>query len=122
MLSLFFLLPVLELINLCSRLYNLPFPTTNRSFLTHVVVITTTPPPTETTPNPLRSFLVCSLPVNDSTPIKEEKGHVRGQLVAVEEVKEVEAANGGGVELEWRCVSQSTPGGSIPTRLAESHM
>lgn len=42
---------------------------------------------------------------------------MRGSYVAVEEVKELE--NG---EIEWTCASRSTPGGSIPTRLAESHM
>ncbi|KAL8278840.1 hypothetical protein RQP46_008711 [Phenoliferia psychrophenolica] len=103
------------------QLYNLPFPTTNRSFLAHVLVTKTTPPATSETSNPLRSFVIFSLPISDSTPIKEEKGHVRGLYVALEELKEVRNANGG-VEIEWRCVSQSTPGGSIPTKLAESYM
>lgn len=72
-------------------------------------------------PHPLRSFVTFSLPVLDSTHIKEEKGHVRGLYVALEEVKEVRT-DSGEVELVWRCASQSTPGGSIPTKLAESYM
>ncbi|KAM0747406.1 hypothetical protein T439DRAFT_329133 [Meredithblackwellia eburnea MCA 4105] len=106
------------------KLYNLPFPTTNRAFYIHLLVLPTTPAATESDPHPLRSFLVFSVPVKDpaNKAIKEEKGHVRGLYVAVEEVKEIRNEATGDVEIVWRCASQSSPGGSIPTRLAESHM
>lgn len=93
------------------KLYNLPFPTTNRSFLEYVRVIS---------PSPDRFFCL-SFPVEDDRTDAEskhlEKHHVRGRYCSVEEVRKME--NG---EVVWRCASMSTPGGSIPIRIAESHM
>lgn len=95
-------------------MYNLPFPTTNRCFLTYVCVI-----PTSKT-----SFLVIGLPVrDDSSSTKSlEKHHVRGRFVSVEQVREVKDASTGKTYVEWSCVSQSYAAGSIPTSLSESHM
>jgi len=92
------------------KLYDLPFPTQNRSFLARLVVVSH-PPDTQG----LRSFAVYALPViADTQP--EEKGHTRGRFVSVEEVKELE-----GGKLLWRCASMSTPGGSIPSKLSEGY-
>ena len=87
----------------------------------HILIKSTTPDATPDDPNPLRSFLVFSLPISDETPVKEEKGHVRGLFVCAEELKE-QRNDRGEVEIVWRGVSQSTPGGSIPIKLAESYM
>lgn len=106
------------------KLYDLPFPTTNRSFLSYVVVHTTTPPSTPTNPTPLQSFIVFSLPAHlpehEATLAQLEQGHVRGRYIAVEEVREVEVD--GKKKIEWRTASRSTPGGSIPVKLSESYM
>ncbi|KAI5481756.1 hypothetical protein MNV49_000033 [Pseudohyphozyma bogoriensis] len=103
------------------KLYALPFPTTNRSFLAHLIVLETeTPSPTADAP-PLRSFQVFSLPASTPKPLPEDKGYVRGSYVAVEEIREV-VGEDGKLVIEWRCASQSTPGGNIPTRIAQSHM
>lgn len=83
-------------------------------------MIPTTPPATPQNPTPLRSFITFSLPVV-ATPLKEEKGHIRGQFVAVEEVRE-ELNERDEVEIVWRCASQSSLGGSIPTRIGEVAM
>ena len=93
--------------------YNLPFPTTNRSFLCHVTVHIVSDD----------EFLVISLPVDDEGKDevnKLDKHHVRGRLVSVEQVKRVD--RDGERFVEWVCCSRSTPGGSIPVRVAESHM
>lgn len=97
------------------KLYDLPFPTTNRSFLAYLLVLDTTPPSTPDSDSktaPLRSFLCFSLPVAaDPTLTKEiDKGFVRGKYVAVERIREVRNESGE-VEVEWMCASQSTPGG-----------
>ncbi|KAK4705189.1 hypothetical protein P7C70_g1018, partial [Phenoliferia sp. Uapishka_3] len=105
----------------CLKIYNLPFPTTNRSFLVHVVVIQTTPVATTEEPTPLRSFAVITLPVYESTPIKEDKGNVRGSFVAVDKVKEVRNSEGD-LEVVWTSISQSAMCGSMPTSLAERNM
>lgn len=93
------------------KLYNLPFPTTNRSFLSFVTVIRPSPD----------TFTIVAFPVEDDRKDRPsaalDKHHVRGRYVSVEELSKLE--NG---EVEWRCASMSTAGGSIPTRLAESHM
>jgi hypothetical protein len=106
------------------KLYDLPFPTTNRSFISYVVVHTTTPAPTPSNSTPLRSFVVFSLPAHlpahEAALAVSEQGHVRGRYVAVEEVREVEVD--GKKKVEWKTASRSTPGGSIPVKLAESYM
>lgn len=99
------------------KLYDLPFPTTNRSFLAYLLVLDTTPPSTPTataSTAPLRSFLCFSLPVAaDPTLTKDiDKGFVRGKYVAVERIREVRNDKGE-VEIEWMCASQSTPGGEF---------
>lgn len=95
-------------------MYDLPFPTTNRSFLTYVTVI-----PTSKT-----SFIVIGLPIKDDSATTKslEKHHVRGRFVSVEQVREVQDEETGETFIEWCCVSQSYAAGSIPTSLSESHM
>ncbi|KAH9948969.1 hypothetical protein B0H21DRAFT_730952 [Amylocystis lapponica] len=70
----------------------------------------------ETTP---RSGIIVSIPVDltgDDLAKLEEKG-VKGRYVSVERLKELE-----GGKVEWRMATSSTPGGKIPTFLAESSM
>lgn len=64
----------------------------------------------------MRSFLSFQLPLY-LPPRPEEKSHVRGRYVGVESVEELE-----GGRIRWRCVSMSSPGGSIPPKLSESYM
>ncbi|KAK4053558.1 hypothetical protein OIV83_001726 [Microbotryomycetes sp. JL201] len=93
--------------------YTLPFPTTDRSFLCHVTVHIVSDD----------EFLVVSLPVNDegdTEVLRLDKHHVRGRLVSVERIKRTR--QNGELVTEWSCCSRSTPGGSIPVRVAESHM
>ncbi|KAM0788619.1 hypothetical protein ACM66B_001738 [Microbotryomycetes sp. NB124-2] len=93
--------------------YSLPFPTTDRSFLCYVTVHIVSDD----------EFLVISLPVDDELDedvVKLDKHHVRGRLTSVEQVKRVN--KDGHTVMQWSCCSRSTPGGSIPIRVAESHM
>lgn len=102
------------------KLYDLPWPTQNRSFISHVLVVPCLP--TER----LRSFLVFSLPIVPTERMGEEDGHVRGRYVAVEEVREIEVEEGGVtvLKIQWTCASRSTPGGasrpSLPRVTCES--
>ncbi|KAK0451072.1 hypothetical protein EV421DRAFT_1209326 [Armillaria borealis] len=74
---------------------------------------------TETSP---RTGVVVSIPIDLSSPEDadlaklEEKG-VKGRYVSVEQLAELENGN-----TEWRMATSSTPGGLIPSFLAESTM
>lgn len=69
-----------------------------------------------------RTGFVISLPIDLSSPEDaelakiEEKG-VKGRYVSIERIVELEDGS-----TEWRMATSSTPGGSIPTFLAESSM
>jgi len=69
-----------------------------------------------------RRGMIVSIPIDLSGPgdedlaKKEEKG-VKGRYVSVEQVLELE--NG---KVEWRMATSSTPGGSIPSFVAEGSM
>lgn len=66
--------------------------------------------------------MVVSIPIDLSSPEDaelaklEEKG-VKGRYVSIERIVELEDGS-----TEWRMATSSTPGGSIPTWLAESSM
>ncbi|KAJ8295963.1 putative CDP-alcohol phosphatidyltransferase class-I family protein C22A12.10 [Rhodotorula toruloides] len=122
------------------KLYKLPFGATDRSFMTHSVVVSpssSTQQPSSQDPNASssssppeskskssspssdgpREFLVFSLPITTQIEVPEEKKYVRGTQATVERVRELE-----GGEIEWSCASLSTPGGNIPVKLSEGKM
>ncbi|KIK59604.1 hypothetical protein GYMLUDRAFT_44567 [Collybiopsis luxurians FD-317 M1] len=69
-----------------------------------------------------RTGTIVSIPIDLSSPEdaelakKEEKG-VKGRYVSIERIVELEDGS-----TEWRMATSSTPGGSIPSWLAESTM
>lgn len=97
------------------KLYNLPFPTTNRSFFTHIVIHSPspTPNPTDSSAPYLRSFFIFSLPVSPEPELTEnlDTGFVRGKYVSVEEIREIVVD--GQIKIQWRLASMSTAGGKF---------
>jgi len=71
-------------------------------------------------PNSPKTGLIVSIPVELSDEPElaklEEKG-VKGRYVSVERLQELENGN-----VEWRMATSSTPGGKIPSFIAESSM
>ncbi|KAF5389945.1 hypothetical protein D9757_003627 [Collybiopsis confluens] len=73
-------------------------------------------------PGKPRTGIIISIPIDLSSPEDaelakmEEKG-VKGRYVSVERIAELEDGS-----TEWRMATSSTPGGSIPSWLAESSM
>ncbi|GAA5892613.1 hypothetical protein JCM5296_006175 [Sporobolomyces johnsonii] len=121
------------------KLYKVPFGATDRSFLCHVIVCSpsssssssdkSSSPSRDPSSSPARftslsntpgarEFIVFSLPITTDLAPPEEKKYVRGTTATCERIREV----AGGKEIEWTCVSLSTPGGSIPVKLGESKM
>lgn len=67
-----------------------------------------------------RTRIIVSLPI-DVTDSEEyaklEENGVKGRYVAVERIQELQNGN-----LEWRVLTSSTPGGTIPQFVVESSM
>lgn len=66
--------------------------------------------------------ITVSIPVDLTSPGDEDLANledkgVRGRYVSVERILELENGN-----VEWRMATSSSPGGSIPTFIAESTM
>ncbi|KAM0756595.1 hypothetical protein T439DRAFT_321297 [Meredithblackwellia eburnea MCA 4105] len=94
--------------------YKTPFPTSNRSFLILILTLDLT---AESSTSP-RKFQVISIPITHSdAPEDGQKGFVRGNYVAVEEVDELEDGS-----VRWRMATASNAGGSIPRFLSEPAM
>lgn len=95
------------------KMYNLPFPTTNRSFFAKVAVVSAPPTTNPINPSlpPLRSFYIFSLPISPHELTKDlDHGFVRGKYVSVEQISEI--IIDGEIHIQWRLASMSTAAGT----------